>query len=205
MSSTITSLTRQTRTASRTSSATEAVCTWEGHCLGDTCSNENDCDNDWVCANTTCQTCCISKSEPTFFSTFSASDLTTITSPSSITTSATTPTSSSATSAPTNTSSGGLNTGAAVGIGIGGAALLIICIVGGWWFFMRRKNANQAYELGAVAPPSYDDDRKELYQATAQAQELPTRHPPVELHAIELAELEDSNTGRPNNEGKAMT
>ncbi|KAF9731132.1 hypothetical protein PMIN01_11091 [Paraphaeosphaeria minitans] len=207
MSSTITSLTRQTRTASRTSSATEAVCTWEGHCLGDTCSNENDCDRDWVCANNTCQTCCVSEIEPTFFSTFSASDLTTTASSSSlISSSATTPTSPSDTSIPPQASPGGLGTGAAVGIGIGGAVLLIICIIGGWWFFMRRKKGNQAYELGAVTSSSYNDnDRKELYQATSQAQELPTRHPPVELHATALAELQGSDTGRPKDERKAVT
>ncbi|KAF2450757.1 hypothetical protein P171DRAFT_427073 [Karstenula rhodostoma CBS 690.94] len=195
MSSTVTSLTKQTRTASRTSSATEAVCTWEGHCLGDSCSNENDCDRDWVCANKTCRTCCVTESEPTFFSTFSASDLTSTTSSSSITSfSATASPTSSATSAPTQESSGGLSTGAAVGIGIGGAALLITCIVGVWWFFIRRKKGTQAYEL--AAPSSYKDDRKELYQATGQVQELPTRHPPVELHATEIAELQGSDTGR---------
>jgi hypothetical protein len=70
---------------------------------------------------------------------------------------------------------------------------------------MRQKKRDVAYELGAVAPLSYDDDRKELYQATAQAQELPTRHPPVELHAVELAELQGSDIGRTKHEGKAMT
>ncbi|KAK8055172.1 glycoside hydrolase family 75 protein [Apiospora rasikravindrae] len=30
------------------------TCTWIGHCPGDKCSNENDCDQDWVCKNGKC-------------------------------------------------------------------------------------------------------------------------------------------------------
>lgn len=72
---------------------------------------------------------------------------------------------------------------------------------------MRRKKGNQAHELGAMAPSSYDgdDDGKELYQATGQVQELSTRHPPVELHATELFELQGSDNTRPKDEEKAVT
>jgi 3D (Asp-Asp-Asp) domain-containing protein len=29
-------------------------CAWIGHCLGDTCASEDDCDNDWVCTGGVC-------------------------------------------------------------------------------------------------------------------------------------------------------
>jgi hypothetical protein len=70
---------------------------------------------------------------------------------------------------------------------------------------MRRTGKKEAYELETVAPSAYEDDRKELYQGTAQRQELPTRHPPIELHAIEMAELHGSDNGKPKDEGKAAT
>jgi hypothetical protein len=33
---------------------TPAVCNWFGHCLGDTCAVDDDCDNDWMCTNGVC-------------------------------------------------------------------------------------------------------------------------------------------------------
>ena len=33
---------------------TTATCNWIGHCLGDFCQNENDCDNNWVCTDGVC-------------------------------------------------------------------------------------------------------------------------------------------------------
>ncbi|KAK1752018.1 hypothetical protein QBC47DRAFT_432865 [Echria macrotheca] len=31
-----------------------STCEWTGHCLGDACTTENDCDEDWVCTNKKC-------------------------------------------------------------------------------------------------------------------------------------------------------
>ncbi|KAK6865258.1 Glycoside hydrolase family 75 [Apiospora arundinis] len=35
-------------------SPTTPTCSWAGHCLGDQCKNENDCDQDWTCKNGKC-------------------------------------------------------------------------------------------------------------------------------------------------------
>ena len=32
----------------------DEACTWTGHCLGDPCASENDCDSNWVCTNRKC-------------------------------------------------------------------------------------------------------------------------------------------------------
>ncbi|KAF1966620.1 hypothetical protein BU23DRAFT_573849 [Bimuria novae-zelandiae CBS 107.79] len=204
-------LTRQTRTTSRPSSTLQ-VCTWKGHCLGDTCSNENDCDNDWVCTNQTCRTCCATEAETTFRSTQTPppnTDLTTTSSSPTLTSATPSPSSSALISATASAtiqpSSGGLSTGAkaGIGVGVGVAALLIICLVGGCWIFRRRrKTGNEPYELASVPAAYQDNDRKDLYR---HHQELPTRHPPAELSAVELAELHDSDIGRQREEGKITT
>lgn len=198
MSSNIATTAFTSSTTSRPkSTATQAVCTWEGHCLGDTCSSENDCDNDWVCANSTCRTCCNTDAEPTFVSTQSlpstTADPTTTPTPSPNSSIGTSPTASATAQAASN----GLSTGAAAGVGVGSAAAFVICLVGGVLFFKRRRKAkqNNTHELETV-PAMYrdDDDRKELYRHQA-TQELPTRHPPAELSAVEFAELQGSDVG----------
>ncbi|OCK77328.1 hypothetical protein K432DRAFT_428090 [Lepidopterella palustris CBS 459.81] len=40
------------------STTTTAACTWLGHCLGDSCTTNEDCDNDWVCQSRICIPCC---------------------------------------------------------------------------------------------------------------------------------------------------
>ncbi|OCL09799.1 hypothetical protein AOQ84DRAFT_13059 [Glonium stellatum] len=40
------------------STSSQPACTWLGHCLGDSCKTENDCDNDWICPSNTCIPCC---------------------------------------------------------------------------------------------------------------------------------------------------
>ncbi|KAF1808964.1 hypothetical protein P152DRAFT_452451 [Eremomyces bilateralis CBS 781.70] len=45
------------------------VCTWPGHCLGDTCSHENDCDHDWICIKDICSSCCYDPEQGTPLST----------------------------------------------------------------------------------------------------------------------------------------
>lgn len=70
---------------------------------------------------------------------------------------------------------------------------------------MRRRKSNAAHELGAVSTSSYDDDRKELYRATGQVQELPISHPPTELQAVELHELQGSEPGKSLDKPKAGT
>ena len=40
------------------STTSQPACTWLGHCLGDSCKTENDCDNDWICPSNTCSPCC---------------------------------------------------------------------------------------------------------------------------------------------------
>ncbi|KAK1826129.1 hypothetical protein QBC39DRAFT_233168, partial [Podospora conica] len=44
--------TLRTSTTARQSAA--PVCEWTGHCIGDTCSSENDCDLDYICTNRKC-------------------------------------------------------------------------------------------------------------------------------------------------------
>lgn len=60
------------------------------------------------------------------------------------------------------------------------------------------------HELGAVPATDHDDDQKELYRHEDR-QELATRHPPAELSAIEVAELQDNDIGRPREEVKPAT
>lgn len=40
------------------STTSQPACTWLGHCLGDSCKTDNDCDNDWICPSNTCSPCC---------------------------------------------------------------------------------------------------------------------------------------------------
>ena len=40
------------------STTSQPACTWIGHCLGDSCKTDNDCDNDWICPGGTCSPCC---------------------------------------------------------------------------------------------------------------------------------------------------
>ena len=79
-------------------------------------------------------------------------------------------------------------------MGVGSAAAFVICVVGGVLFYRRRRKTNRddAHELETVPALFHDDDRKELYRHHA-TQELPTRHPPAELSAVELAELQGSS------------
>ncbi|KAK4443179.1 hypothetical protein QBC34DRAFT_386559 [Podospora aff. communis PSN243] len=46
--------TRQPQPPQQSQQPSTPVCQWEGHCLGDRCNNENDCDHDWVCRNSVC-------------------------------------------------------------------------------------------------------------------------------------------------------
>ncbi|KAK3398869.1 hypothetical protein B0T20DRAFT_219484 [Sordaria brevicollis] len=41
--------TKKTTTARPTTTVVPPGCVWPGHCLGDPCKTENDCDSDWVC------------------------------------------------------------------------------------------------------------------------------------------------------------
>ncbi len=48
--------TATTTSSTATVSSSLPVCTWESHCLGDTCTSNDECDHDWICPGGVCQT-----------------------------------------------------------------------------------------------------------------------------------------------------
>ncbi|KAF2246668.1 hypothetical protein BU26DRAFT_50971 [Trematosphaeria pertusa] len=163
-------------TAAPSASTSFAACTWAGHCLGDSCASNDDCDNDWICVNRVCSPCCETQS--------------------------TTTSTSAATSQ--GKSDKGLDTAAAIGIGVGIVAFLILCVAAGFWIWLRRRKRSAANEAANAHGPGSnpygtgsfptDSDRKRLFETTGSSRaELPCSSQPAELSTVELVELDASS------------
>ena len=150
------------------------ACTWAGHCLGDPCNYNDDCDQDWICVSHVCSPCC---GGPSSISSIAVT--TTIASTSAIT-------ASSITANGSHT----LNTVSAIGVGIAIVAFLSLGIgIGVWvWCIRRRKRtgvqapANSARQgLQANTVENYCEyEIKRL--AGTQRQELEDRRKPTFTH-----------------------
>ncbi|KAF2812951.1 uncharacterized protein BDZ99DRAFT_460279 [Mytilinidion resinicola] len=173
-----------------TPSATQAACTWLGHCLGDPCVTENDCDNDWVCSNKICVPCCLTGA-PT------STDTTIPTT--AIATSSTT--SSTSTSVPQR----GLTKANIITIGVAGpvgVAVIAMAIYLIWRARRKRKGRQHAWNNPANTFGKAELDTTNPGAATSATKyphELVVEEPPIEMpestsprdpDAIELVELE---------------
>jgi len=153
-------------------SPSSQACTWLGHCLGATCTTNDDCDNDWICQNSVCSLCC-----GTQFATPSPS-----------------------TSAASASSGKGLSTGSAIAIGVSIPVLLTILVILGFLLGRRRRRSaarslprrqstfKTAGNRSESAGPTADDRR--LLEKSHSAIELSCSAARSELSSTELVELE---------------
>lgn len=186
-----------------TASTTFAACTWSGHCLGASCASNDDCDNDWICANKICSPCCETHSTSAQVTTQTVTASAPGT-PSSATHPSAFPSSvvpSPTTSPPATTSgssNGGLSTVAIIGIGVGGGLFALLLVGVGLWLCRGKKrtsilveapDSNRRVELDGA--DQYGDGERKRPFATGAA-ELTSDTSPTELQAVELAELDAS-------------
>lgn len=182
-----------------------ATCTWPGHCLGDTCQSEDDCDNDWVCSEDRCSPCCESSAEEdsstsSLHSTFASLSTSTATTTAAVSTTSTT---SSTATATEEASGSGLDTASSIGIGVGVVVFVILGVVAGFWIWTRRRKGQGPFEAPDTHRPHFDSygastldvnsDQKKLMRGTA---ELPCPTHPAELSSIELVELDSGSTSQ---------
>ncbi|KAF2177648.1 hypothetical protein K469DRAFT_719571 [Zopfia rhizophila CBS 207.26] len=152
----------------------QQACTWPGHCLGATCNSNDDCDNDWICANKVCSPCCETSSP-------------------------TTSTAASASASAALKPHQGLTTGSTIGIGVSIVGFLaVVTGIAFWiWRMRRRKTQNDLWEaptnehanIELDASSAFTEDRKQLVGNESCA-ELASMTKPGELSSVELVELE---------------
>ncbi|KAF2470979.1 uncharacterized protein BDR25DRAFT_314152 [Lindgomyces ingoldianus] len=171
-------------TATSLPTTTHQPCTWLGHCLGATCSTNNDCDNDWICVNKKCSPCCEGSTE-------------------------TVSSTGTATTAATTQPHHGLSTTTAIAIGVAIVVFLAVGVGFGFWVLrLRRPRHNPTWETPAnnsarfesSIPSTYPEDQKRLVGNESPA-ELAVLSRPMELSSIELVELE----GDPGREGQQIS
>ncbi|ORX96540.1 hypothetical protein BCR34DRAFT_607598 [Clohesyomyces aquaticus] len=145
-------------------------CTWEGHCLGDPCTQDGDCDHGWVCVGSVCAldsggetalpTSARYTAVPTatfvsfisYVITASALPASTVVSyvrPSTASKGGSSALESGASSVPSSAASStspnhGLSTGAIIGIGAGAGVAGLAAITALFWLALRRRQVRKA-------------------------------------------------------------
>ncbi|KAF1998666.1 hypothetical protein P154DRAFT_577774 [Amniculicola lignicola CBS 123094] len=213
--STITNAVTLSPTRERRSLATTTfmACSWEGHCLGDVCATNDDCDNDWICVNKVCSPCCntslaftppISTRSTPSIRTRSATSL----APSRATespqhSSGTTAlglgasvTATTTAAAAASKSQGRLKPGYAVAIGV--AIVVLVALMVGlalWVWYMKRRKRASIRKTPPIGKPrlnmssTFAEDRSQLFSNVPRG-ELSNYTKPTELPSAELVELE---------------
>lgn len=167
------------RTTSSIPTTSYSACTWLGHCLGASCTTNDDCDQDWICASKVCSPCCDDSSG--LSSSVFVNPL---------------PTATATTSKPRR-----LDTSAAIGIGV---AIVVFVILGAglgfWTWRIRRGVQRHVWEAPAnnerfrsqadtMGSGTFADDRNRLVGIVSR-EELPCPIKPAEIASVELMELE---------------
>ncbi|KAF2798407.1 hypothetical protein K505DRAFT_106686 [Melanomma pulvis-pyrius CBS 109.77] len=173
-------------TASSIPTTSYSACTWLGHCLGASCTTNDDCDQDWICVSKVCSPCCDDSGGPS--SSVSVNPLPTAT-----------------TTTTTTVKPHRLDTSAAIGIGV---AIVVFVILGaglGFWTWRIRRGAQRHVweapgnneqsgpQADTTDSGTFADDQNRLVGIVSR-EELPCPIKPAEIASVELMELEGDSS-----------